>query len=207
MQLSKQTKLLDEQVSSLRHFIQTYGSSFQDTMIFLRFFCLLGVLCGFMIMGCSHAPKPLLSPQSNIPPNSQESVGHTWVIAPPLKGDELGDWYFLRARTHSHNIAFYQLCLRDRRTAEEGWAFYEKAIDDKNQTYPTVVQNRKIYQNAVMKELVGVMLTREDLLLAEKDGLALHIQGQFDTMDVWLQPAYVKGFLLLVEEFMNAGAT
>ena len=124
-------------------------------------------------------------------------------MAPPLKGDEYGDWYFLRARVTDHNILFYQLCLRDRRAGDDGWAFYEKTVDEDDREYPTVVLNRKVNQKAVMKELLGIMLTREDLEKAEREGLILYVKGQFDTMKVRIQAAYARGFLSIVDEYFD----
>jgi len=126
-----------------------------------------------------------------------------WIIAPPLKGKEPGDWYFLRARVSSHDILFYQLCLRDRRSGDDGWAFYEKTFDENHREYSTVVLNRKVDQKAVMKELIGIMLTREDLENAERKELILHVYGKFDTMKIRIQSAYAKGFLSLVDESID----
>ena len=162
--------------------------------------CLVVVLSGFLIIGCSSDPTPVSAPRAT-PSIPQEAPDKFWIIAPPLKGDEYGDWYFLRARVTTHDILFYQLCLRDRRTGDDGWAFYEKAYDKNNREYPTVVINRKVNQKAIMKELLGIMLTREDLERAEREGLILNIKGQFDSMRVRIQAAYAKGFLSLVDEY------
>ncbi len=166
------------------------------------FVCLWIYISGFLFVGCSSDFTPAPSPLET-PATSRNSPDRFWIVAPPLKGDEYGDWYFLRARVTSHDILFYQLCLRDRRTGEDGWAFYEETLDEENRTYPTVVLNRKINQKAVMKELLGIMLTREDLERAERKDLILHIKGQFDTMSVRIQAAYAKGFLSLVDEYFD----
>ncbi|GJL63356.1 MAG: hypothetical protein NPIRA04_20100 [Nitrospirales bacterium] len=137
------------------------------------------------------------------PPIPSLSPERFWIVAPPLKGEEYGDWYFLRARVTSHTILFYQLCLRDRRFGDDGWAFYEKTFDENHREYPTVVLNRKVDQKAVMKELIGIMLTREDLEKAEREELILYVKGEFDTMRVRIQAPYARGFLSLVDEYVN----
>ena len=160
------------------------------------------VLFSVLIVGCSSQPSPVPAPREALA-ISQTAPDKSWIVAPPLKGDEYGDWYFLRARVTTHDILFYQLCLRDRRAGDDGWAFYEKAIDEQNREYPTVVLKRKVDQHSIMKELLGIMLTREDLEKAKRDGLVLHIKGQFDSMQVWIQAAYAKGFLALVDEYIE----
>ncbi|MGB0911129.1 MAG: hypothetical protein ACPGYT_12270 [Nitrospirales bacterium] len=168
-----------------------------------RCVCFVVVLLSVLTIGCSSQPSPVsLAPE--VPALSSPSPDKTWIIGPPLKGDEYGDWYYLRARVSSHDILFYQLCLRDRRDGDEGWAFYEKTFDEQNREYPTVVLNRKVDQRSVMKELLGIMLTREDLENARREGLVLHVKGQFDTMRVWIQAPYARGFLSLVDESIES---
>ncbi|GJL65314.1 MAG: hypothetical protein NPIRA05_02850 [Nitrospirales bacterium] len=155
-----------------------------------------------LFLGCS-SDVPSVPSSHGSPPIPSLSPERSWIIAPPLKGEEYGDWYFLRARVSSHTILFYQLCLRDRRSGDDGWAFYEKTVDETHREYPTVVLNRKINQKAVMKELIGIMLTREDLEKAERQELILHVKGEFDTMRIRIQSAYARGFLALVDEYVD----
>ncbi|WP_447969816.1 hypothetical protein [Nitrospira sp. M1] len=171
-----------------------------------RFQLLFMFLTGFLLISCSSDPAPKLS-SHELPVMPHVSSDRSWIIAPPLKGDEYGDWYFLRARVTAHHILFYQLCLRDRRSGDDGWAFYEKTFDEKQREYPTVVLNRKVDQKAVMKELIGIMLTREDLEQAKQEELILHVKGEFDTMRVRIQTAYARGFLELVDEYIGESSS
>ncbi len=167
--------------------------------------CLSAILISVLI-GCSSSPSPTVPSSRKVPEISKTASDKSWIIAPPLKGDEYGDWYYLRARVTSHDILFYQLCLRDRRDGDDGWAFYEKAFDEQDREYPTVVLKRKVNQKSVMKELLGVMLTRQDLEKAKRDGLILHIKGQFDSMKVRIQAPYARGFLSLVDEYIEGAS-
>lgn len=161
---------------------------------------IVALVCVFFT-ACSLDPPRSVG---RMPPTPEPHPERSWLIAPPLKGEEYGDWYFLRARVSSHHILFYQLCLRDRRTGEEGWAFYESTFDEDYREYPTVVLNRKIDQKAVMKELLGIMLTREDLEKAAHTELILTVKGKFDSMKVRIQSAYAEGFLSVVDEYLEA---
>ncbi|GJL56216.1 MAG: hypothetical protein NPIRA02_33480 [Nitrospirales bacterium] len=173
-----------------------------DPFVVMHFRSFFICVASLLLLGCSSdpAPKPLVPERPAMP---QLSSDKSWIIAPPLKGDEYGDWYFLRARVTAHHILFYQLCLRDRRSGDDGWAFYEKTFNEKHREYPTVVLNRKVDQKAVMKELIGIMLTREDLEEAMQEELILHVKGEFDTMRVRIQTAYARGFLELVDEYIH----
>ena len=165
--------------------------------------CFCTLLPGVLIVGGCSSQSRQVSSLREAPKAFPVAKDRSWVVAPPLKGDEHGDWYYLRARVSSHDILFYQLCLRDRRDGDEGWAFYEQAFDNDNREYPTVVLSRKVSQESVMKELLGIMLTREELEKASRNGLVLHVEGKFATMHARIQAAYARGFLLLVDEYME----
>lgn len=169
----------------------------------LFFWILLSIVLIFGGCSSQSSQAPSTREASDLSPTVSDKF---WILAPPLKGDEYGDWYYLRARVTSHDILFYQLCLRDRRDGDDGWAFYEKAFDEQDREYPTVVLKRKVNQKSVMKELLGVMLTRQDLEKAKRDGLILHIKGQFDSMKVRIQAPYARGFLSLVDEYIEGAS-
>jgi len=154
-------------------------------------------------VSCSSTSSEFTSLEAHDPHGVPFEEGKTWIKGPMIKGQERGDWYLLRARAGSGHIHFYQLCVRDRRSGEEGWAFYENTVDQKGNIHPTVVQERVVKPGVVINETVGIMFDRSTLDSAPHDGLALAITGQNNEINIQIDPAYFRGFLSLVDDYQD----